>query len=293
MVLFQNRMFPGLLLLALVQSSIGGSLGDRAKDVSERSEAETQKEESAPASRNDSDAAYSSFGSGTYPSSGGGESFLSSFWGWLVAAPFQYRYDDPAASMSPEEGWADGGGGAVFPMHVTGQATIPYLRVDYHYQWADDVEAHDGRIELGYKLIAFHGRMTRYEDEVGDVLDLRQYYGLIRYGGYRPDFLPGTFEVALGLGVVQHTGSALSNAGLEEDSSGAITLPIKYHPFEWFGVEFRPAWYRWYDVTIGDYDLSASLGGRFVQLRGGYRWLWDNGVVDVQSGPYAGVSVSF
>jgi hypothetical protein len=194
--------------------------------------------------------------------------------------------------MSSEEGWADSGG-ARFPPHLPGEATVPYLRFDYNYQWADQVEADDGRIELGYKWLAFHGRMTRYEDEAGDYLDLRQYYGVLRYGGYRPDFLPGTFEIALGLGVVHHTGSAVRVAGLEDDTSGALTIPLKYHPFEWFGLEFRPAWYRWFDVTIGDYDLSASAGIRFVQLRGGYRWLWDNGVVDVQSGPYAGLSVSF
>jgi hypothetical protein len=289
---FQYRILFATLLCAWVQSAAGGSLADRAKDVSARSEAKKQKNKDTSNSQEQRDAAYSAFGSGTYPSSSGDRSFLSSFWGWLIAAPFEYRYDDPAAAMLPSEGRADDGGPG-FPRHAAGQATVPYVRFDGHYQWADHVEAHDGRIEVGYKLGAFHGRMTRYEDEVGDVLDLRQYYGVLRYGGYRPDFLPGTFELAIGLGVVHHTGNAISAAGLDDDTSGAFTLPLKYHPFEWFGVEFRPAWYRWYDVTIGDYDLSASLGGRFVQLRGGYRWLWDKSVVDVQSGPYAGFSVSF
>jgi hypothetical protein len=45
--------------------------------------------------------------------------------------------------------------------------------------------------------------------------------------------------------------------------------------------------------VIGDYDFSASLGWRYVQLRGGYRWLWMQGQGHFFNGPYAGVSVSF
>lgn len=291
MTWFQGRVLLSVLVFALVFPSIGGTLQDDDKDVVERSAAKKKKEDSAPAARND-DAAYSAFGSGTYPSSGGGESFLSSFWGWLVAAPFQYRHDDPSARMSPDgEEWADGRG-AIFPQHVPGQATVPYVRFDYNYQFTDGdlpMDVHDGRIELGYKLVAFHGRMTKYMQNDGFTYDLRQYYGVIRYGGYRPDFVPGTFEFGIGLGVAHHTGD------VTEDTSGAITVPMKYHPTDWIGVEFRPAWYRRLEITHGDYDLSASLGGRFVQLRGGYRWVWRNGdgALDTQSGPYAGVSISF
>lgn len=276
----------GAMVLLVVCSAFGGSLQDREQDVAERSAA--KKKEPNP-SQPHSDAAHSAFGSGTYPSSGD-ESFLASFWGWLVAAPFYYRYDDPAASMSPGgEEW-DSEHRSIFPQHVQGEATVPYVRFDYNYQFVDGdqhIDTHDGRLELGYKYFAFHGRMTKYIQDDGFTLDLRQYYGVLRYGGYRPDFVPGTFEMAVGLGVVQHTGD------VKDDSSGALTFPIKYHPTDWFGVEFRPAWYRWQEITIGDYDLSASLGTRFVQFRGGYRWLWDNGMVDVQSGPYVGLSGSF
>ncbi len=272
-------------VVVLAYSAFGGSLKEREKDVAERSAAKTEKKNKAPDTRND-DAAYSAFGSGTYPSSGGGESFLGGFWSWLVAAPFQYRHDDPSASMSQDgEEWADGRR-TFFPEHTLGQATVPYVRFDYNRQFSD-WDPVDARLEVGYKLLAFQGRLTRYTDEAGDVLEVHQYYGVLRYGGRRPDFLPGTFEFGIGLGVAHHTGD------VQNDTSGAITVPLKYHPTEWFGIEFRPAWYRWQEITIGDYDLSASLGGRFVQLRGGYRWIWDNGVVDEQSGPYAGVSVSF
>jgi hypothetical protein len=284
MVWVRGRVLRGVWVIVFAHAAFGGSLKDREQDIAERSAAKTEKKDKAPDTR--SDAAYSAFGSGTYPSSGGGESFLGGFWSWLVAAPFQYRHDDPSASMSQDgEEWADGSR-SFFPEHTLGQATVPYVRFDYNRQ-SSDWDPVDARLELGYKLIAFQGRMTKYTDEAGDVLDVHQYYGVLRYGGRRPDFLPGTFEFGIGLGAAHHTGD------VQDDTSGAITVPLKYHPTEWFGVEFRPAWYRWQEITIGDYDLSASLGGRFVQLRGGYRWIWDNGAVDEQSGPYAGISVSF
>ena len=289
MVMGRGRVISGVLASLLVSSVFGGGLQDREKEITERSAAKTEKKDSASNSNTRSDAAYSSFGSGTYPSTGGGESFLGSFWAWLVASPFQYRYDDPGASMSDEEGWADGTG-SIFPRHELGQATVPYVRFDYNYQFVENdqpTDVHDGRLELGYKFFAFHGRMTKYIQDDGFTLDLRQYYGVLRYGGCRPDFIPGTFEFGVGLGLVHHTGD------VTDDSSGAITIPLKYYPAEWFGIEFLPAWYRWQEITIGDYDISASLGGRFLQFRGGYRWLWDEGVVDVQSGPYLGLSVSF
>jgi hypothetical protein len=280
--------FRGIALLtaALLVQTASGGLQEREQEVKKRSAA--KKKDNGSADRSRDDAAHSAFGSGTYPSSGE-ESFLSGFWGWLVAAPFQYRHDDPAGSMSGEGEWAQGNG-LRFPLHQPGQPTVPVVRFDYHYQFVDNdqpTDVHDGRLEAGYKWFAFHGRMTRYIQEDDFILDLRQYYGVLRYGGRRPDFVPGTFEFGIGLGMVHHTGD------VEDDTSGAFTIPLKYHPADWVGFEFRPAWYRWDEITIGDYDLSLSLGGRFVQLRGGYRWLWDNGLVDVQSGPYAGFSLSF
>ena len=273
------------IVLFAAHVAFGASIREREKDVTERSSAKTEKKSKSRASN---DIASSAFGSGTYPSSDGGASFLGGFWIWLVSSPFQSQPDDPSSSLLPDEGDDEWSGGRrfVFPKHELGQATVPYVRFDYNWQFADwDVA--DARLELGYKLFAFHGRMTRYNDSAGNELDVRQYYGVLRYGGYRPGFVPGAFELGIGLGLAQHTGD------VEDDSSGAITVPLKYHPVDWFGIEFRPAWYKWQEITIGDYDLSASLGYRYIQLRGGYRWIWDNGAVDEQSGPYAGVSVSF
>jgi hypothetical protein len=291
MVLFLNRLWLSTLAVLLACSAFGG-LQEREQDIKQRSakKSEKKKEREENSSSGNSDIATSAFGSGSYPSSSSSYSgsFMSDFWGWLVMAPFAYRHDDPSSSINVEEtGWADESP-SIYPRHEPGQATAPYVRVDYNFQWADDVDAHDGRIELGYKLLAFHARMTQYTDTTDFTLDVRQYYAVLRYGGHRPDFLPGTFEFNFGLGVAHHTGDIE-----EEDSSGAVTFGIKYYPVEWFGMEFRPAWYRWENITIRDYDLSASVGYRYLQLRGGYRWLWDQGVVDVQSGFYTGVSVSF
>jgi len=289
-----KSIFLRLGLVAMVflvaHEAAGGKLSDLDKEVSKKSaaKADKKKEKKESKSHSSNSISTSSFGSGSYPSSGGGESFLGGFWSWLVVAPLQYRHDDPAASISRdegEEGWAASGGRSIFPKHILGQATVPYVRVDYNRQSVDsEIDANDVRVEVGYKLVAFHARTTMFSDET-DRTDFNQYYGVLRYGGYRPGFLPGTFEFSLGLGVAQ--------IGDDKDTSGALTIPLKYHPTDWFGIEFRPAWYRWKDLAVGDYDISASLGYRFVQLRGGYRWL---GIEDVDidlNGPYAGVSVSF
>jgi len=186
-----------------------------------------------------------------------------------------------------DEEWA-GERNGIFPEHRSGEATAPYARFDYNWQYVDgDIDADDVRIEVGYKALAFHGRATQFTDTSdGFKLDMNQYYGVLRYGGSRPDFIPGTFEAAIGVGVSQIQGD-------EEHSSGAITIPLKYYPAEWCGIEFRPAWYKWDQKSIGDYDVSASLGLRYVQLRGGYRWFWMQGEGHFNNGPYAGVSASF
>ncbi len=277
----------GTLAVSLACSAAGG-LREREEDITRRSEAKREAEKGNASSAQNDDIAHAAFGSGTYPSAGSSSSggFMSDFWGWLVMAPFAYRVNDPSAALDDEHGeWATEKR-SLFPHHERGQATVPYARFDYNFQWADKVDAHDARIEAGYKFFAFHARFTHYKDTLGDTLDVNQYYGMLRYGGLRPDTLPGSFEISAGGGVVHHS-------GIGDDSSGAFTFGIKYYPVEWAGVEFRPAFYRWDEIFIRDYDASVSLGGRFLQGRAGYRWIWDQGVVDLQSGPYAGLSLSF
>ncbi len=287
----KGSVFFCLLAFLLVEDVSGADLRKFAEEATGISSSKPEKEKTKNQTRTD-DVAASSFGSGTYPSSSGGESFLGGFWSWLVAAPLQYRHDDPSATLNDGDQGGSQGRRSFFPEHLLGEATVPYVRVDYNRQYIDSVtDANDMRIEMGYKLLAFHGRTTMYSNkELGQDMDINQYYGVLRYGGYRPDFLPGTFEAGIGLGVSQL--KLEDSKGAIDESSMALTFPLKYYPVEWFGVEFRPAWYTWLQGNrVGDYDLSASLGLRYVQLRGGYRWLTTGS--ERISGPYAGVSVSF
>ncbi len=284
-----NRFWMGTLAVSLACSALGG-LQEREEEIKERSAAKQAAEEEKPSSSRSQSAAVSAFGSGTYPSSRSSSSggFMADFWAWLVLAPFAYHPHDPGASMAGgDEDWAPEAR-SLFPPHFPGQATVPYFRADLNYQWADEVDALDGRIEAGYKYFVLIGRMTQYTDTTDFTLDVRQLYAGLRYGGMRPDTVPGSFEVHVGAGIAHHTGDIQ-----DADSSGAFTFGLKYYPAEWIGFEFRPAWYRWEEIMIRDYDFSVSLGARYLQGRAGYRWIWDQGVVDLQSGPYAGVSLSF
>ncbi len=276
----------GLILL----QAHGGQLDDFEEKGKKK--ASSSSSNSQPKSQSSDSSSSSSFGSGTYPSESSRSNFSGDFLIWLITAPFQSRNSDAASSFSDEdenEGWADGDTG-LFSGHTSGKLTKPYLRADYNRQHINsNLDAQDLRVEAGYKLLAFYGRHTLYtESNPSDELTLNQYYGLLRFGDTlrHEDFLNGAWEVGLGLGTAQQIGN-------EEHSSWALTVPVKFYPTDWFGVEFRPAWYRPQDRMIGDYDLSASLGWRFVQVRGGYRWLWMQGVGHLLNGPYAGVSISF
>jgi hypothetical protein len=278
-------------LLATIAN--GGRLDDfEEKGKKKKKPKSSFSETSSQSSRHDV-SSNSSSGSGTSPSSRG--SSFGDLLTALVLSLFQYRHDDPAVSTlsgsngeATGEGWADGRG--LYLGHTLGAATMPYVRADYNWQYIDsNLDAEDLRIEAGYKPLAFYGRHTVYtESNPTDELTLNQYYGMLRFGGalQHEDFPSGSWDVGLGLGAAVQEGN-------DEHSSWAFTLPVKLYPTDWFGVEFRPAWYRPQDRVIGDYDLSASLGWRYVQLRGGYRWLWIQGVGHELNGPYAGVSVSF
>lgn len=293
MALRQFRFCLGTLAVSLACSALAGGLGDlKEKTDSKAEEQEPKKAQAGKAYHNDS--ATSSFGSGTYPSASSGSGFMSDFWGWLVAVPFNYRSDDPASSMntSEQDGWAEEGG-LHAPRHQKGQAVMPTLRADFNWQYIDgDNQAIDGRIELGYKAIGFLARSTKYDDRLQDLTQrINQYYGMLRFGGRWPEVIPGTFEVAFGIG------AAYQNGDLSDDHSVALTVPLKYYPTDWLGIEFRPAWYEadygGLVYNMGDYDFSASLGYRFVQFRAGYRWLWFSGIGRTLDGPYAGISLSF
>ncbi len=281
-----------VVLGVFVLQAMGGQLDDfEKKGKKEKSDSSS----SSQPKQQSSDSSSSSFGSGTYPSSNRENNFAGDFLIWLVTAPFQSRNNDDAFSASDSydnEDWAKDDTG-LFAGHILGKLTKPYVRADYNWQHINsNLDAQDLRVEAGYKLLAFYGRHTLYTESNStnnlNELTLNQYYGMLRFGDTlrHPDFPNGSWEIGLGLGTAQQMGN-------EEHSSWALTVPVKFYPTDWFGVEFRPAWYRPQDRVIGDYDLSASLGWRYVQLRGGYRWLWVQGEGHMFNGPYAGVSVSF
>ena len=279
------------LIAALVLLSQVASAG-RLDDFEEKAERNVPQPEKKKQSYSPPET--TSFGSGTYPSEPGGHSFLGGFWAWLVAAPFDYRHDDPSGRMiadgnADEKDWVDEGNGLNI-RHMPGSPVLPYLRADYNRQYIDaNLDAEDVRLEAGYRMLAFHGRHTRYmEHHPADELTINQFYGVLRVGASVPNDNPpmAGWEVGLGAGAAQQQGNA-------EHSSWAFTVPVKIHPADWIGFEFRPAWYRPQDRIISDYDLSASLGWRYFQLRGGYRWLWLQGIGHYFNGPYAGVSFSF
>jgi hypothetical protein len=297
MVLNQFRFWLSTLAVSLACSAMGAGL-DSLKKKTEEKAAESQPDPpQAQRAALGSDVATSSFGSGTYPSqrTGTGSGFMSDFWSWMVAGPLAYRSDDPSASMTPEkEGWAaEEYGGLMWPHHQKGQAAMPFVRADLNWQYVDsDNDAIDARLELGYRVLGFQARTTTYANRSADLSQrVNQYYGLLRYGLQYRDLFPGVIELAFGLGVATQRGD------VSNDSSPALTLPVKYFPTDWLGVEFRPAWYEADHAgivyNIGDYDLSASFGLRFVQLRAGYRWLWYNSIGQFNDGPYAGISLSY
>jgi hypothetical protein len=268
----------------LLQSAAAGTLDD----FEEKAERRPEKKKESRSKQSDD---YASFGSGTYPSDSGGDSFLESVWVWMVSSPFVYQHDDPSVGMlTGEDLYAEMLESEEIEVHRPGMFVLPYVRADYNWQHIDsNLDAQDIHLELGYKALAFHGRHTRYtESNPSDHLDINQYYALLRFAGVALDgsYPIRSWEMHLGGGVVQLRGNS-------EHSSGAVTVPILIYPTDWLGLEFRPAWYRPQDRTIGDYDLSASLGSRYVHVRLGYRWLWMQGEGTWLNGPYAGVSLSF
>ncbi len=171
--------------------------------------------------------------------------------------------------------------------HRLGTAGWPYLRFDYRWQYLDhDLDAQDFLLEAGYKYAALYGRVTQYEGEANENLDIEQYYAMARFGGSDEFLFPGSFQLGAGLGWFSITGDQ-TQEGL------ALTLPVMLYPNDWVGFEFRPAWATINDKSVSDYDLSMSLGREFTHLRLGYRWFWIQHEGHWFNGPYAGISMSF
>jgi hypothetical protein len=161
-----------------------------------------------------------------------------------------------------------------------GEALIPFARLGVSYQDVEsDVTAWDFRAEAGYGPFGVQVRQTRYDEtEPADNLTITQMHGL-----YRMSF-GSRFEVDIGMGVFVLDGN-------ETNSSFSLTTPLLFHPTEFFGVEFRPAWTSVNGSSIGDYDLSILAGWQYVSLRAGYRWLRSED--ESLDGPHMGLSIRF
>jgi hypothetical protein len=147
-----------------------------------------------------------------------------------------------------------------------GVATIPFIRVDAAYQLVEsDIEAWDIRGEGGFGPFAVQVRETHYEeDRPSEDLDLVQAHALLRM-----EFIDA-LEVDLGLGgLVVH--------GDDINSGVSGTIPVLIHPWDFLGLEFRPAWAGVNDNLVEDYDLSLLAGWRFISARAGYRWTESGG----------------
>lgn len=173
-------------------------------------------------------------------------------------------------------------------VHRFGTAGLPYVRFDYRWQYQNhDLDADDYLLEAGYKMFAIYGRFTQYEDRaVDEDLKIGQYYGMLRLGGTDEFYSLAAFQAGVGLG-----GYVIE--GKRSQSGAAMTIPLMLYPTDWFGLEFRPAWASINGKTVSDYDISASAGHRFLQMRLGYRWLWVQGEGHWLNGPYAGVTAMF
>ena len=157
-----------------------------------------------------------------------------------------------------------------------GDPLIPLARIDIAYQDLEsDIEALDLRCELGYGPFGAHFDYTQCRgDPASDELELMRAMGLWRMS------LGSHLELDLGMGVLEVKGD-------QRRSEFLISLPILYHPFEHWGVEFRPAW----TDRVDDYDIALLVNQNFVSLKLGYRWVESSS--ESLHGPYAGISLRF
>ena len=92
-----------------------------------------------------------------------------------------------------------------------------------------------------------------------DELEMLQYYGLYRMS------INDQVEVDIGIGGIDLSGN-------ESNNGFSTTLPVRYHPSDHYGFEFRPAWSNIKGNSIWDFDLTVLAGWRYASIRAGYRW---------------------
>ncbi|MBT3296167.1 MAG: hypothetical protein HN919_21225 [Verrucomicrobia bacterium] len=157
-----------------------------------------------------------------------------------------------------------------------GTPLIPFARFDFSYQDAEStVDANDYRFEGGFGPFGVHFNQTHYKEaSPEDSLDLIRVHGL-----YRMSF-GSMVEVDLGLG-------ALTIDGNDRDTRFSLTLPVRIYPYDWLGVEVRPAWAD----GVTDWDVALLLTAPFTSMKAGYRWV--SSPNKSLNGPYVGLAVHF
>jgi hypothetical protein len=143
-----------------------------------------------------------------------------------------------------------------------GEALIPVLRLDVTYQHAEsDITAWDYRFEAGYGPLGFQMRRTVYDEKVPAAsLEVIEYHALYRMSA------GSKLEVDLGAG-------AMILNGFQDNNGYSVTVPILYHPTNFYGFEFRPVWSSINENDIQDFDLAVLFGWRYASIKAGYRWL--------------------
>ena len=161
-----------------------------------------------------------------------------------------------------------------FKARKMGEPLIPYLRLDIsHREVESDLSAKDYHGEIGYGALAILYKKSHFEEETpADELDIEQKYILYRMS------LDSHVEVGFGIGEFIINGN-------KRQSKASITLPIRIHPSDSWGVELRPAW----SDGLNDYDAAILFNRPYVSLKMGYRWVKSTN--ESLNGPYVGISL--
>ncbi|MDH4319077.1 MAG: hypothetical protein OEV64_11845 [Desulfobulbaceae bacterium] len=163
---------------------------------------------------------------------------------------------------------------------LLGEPLLPFGALDYTRQFIDDdLRADSYRLEIGYGPFALEYRHTVYrEDEPVAELDFKKVNALLRMS------FGDAVECDIGLGV-------LSMEGEKEYTGFSWSVPVVFHPTQYFGFEIRPSWAIIKDNTISDFDAALVLGQRYLFLRAGYRWVKTGDVA--LDGGYLGLSLRY
>ena len=143
-----------------------------------------------------------------------------------------------------------------------GEPTLPFFRLEPKYLRVNpDISALDYELELGYGPYALKCRHTSF-DEINprDGMDLTQYLLFLRLSP------ASSLEYGFGIGSIHLQGNK-SNSGF------MIYFPVKFHPYESFGYQFKPTMSWINDNLIGDYDIALVFFKRYYSIKLGYRFL--------------------